>query len=437
MNATTDVFLRLAATVALIAVNALFVFHEFAFVALKPGQIRTFDKDSSTVGRLVSKASHRLDHYIAVDQLGITASSLAVGWIGQPFVTELLRAAFGELGLSTTAMTAVSAVLAFALLTGTQMIVGELMPKSYALRHPARTARLTAGPVELTAKIFHPFVALLNGAGLAIVRLLGFRGTGESHHPTLPAEELAAIVHASARAGLLRVDPKALGRLLNFSDLRANDLMVPRLDTIVIDASATRGEVMETARRHLHDRYPVFEESPDRIVGMIDVKDLLAARADTASVREASWRRWVRPIPTLPETAPFEVVLATLNRTQKQMALLVDEFGSPTGIITATDIAQQLISGPDEIHPDPSGGFLIEGHASIALVESELGIDLEREGHNVETIAGLVSDELGRIPRPGDAITVNRHRLEVAEMDGHRITMVRVRLADAAAPGDR
>lgn len=437
MTSTADTLIRLTATLALIAVNALFVFHEFAFVALKPGQIRRFDKDPSKVGRLVSKAAHKLDHYIAVDQLGITASSLAVGWIGQPFVTALLRAAFGELGLSTAAMTAISAVLAFALLTGTQMVVGELMPKSYALRYPERTARLTAAPVELTARLFHPFVALLNGIGLAIVRLLGFRGTGEGHHPTLPAEELATMVHASARAGLLRADPKALGRLLNFSDLRASDLMVPRLDTTMIDASATLGEVMETARTHLHDRYPVFDESPDRIVGLINVKDILAAGIATSTDSQTSWKRWIRPIPALPETAPIEAVLATLNRTRQQMALLVDEFGSPAGVITATDIAAQLISGPDEIHPEPTGGYLVEGHASIALVEAELGIDLAGEDHNVDTVAGLVSDKLGRIPRPGDTVAINGHRLDVVEMEGHRITMVRVRIAGASASESR
>lgn len=427
MNDSLEIILRLLATAFLIAINALFVFHEFAFVTLKPRQIREMDKDTSRLGRLISKAAHRIDHYIAVDQLGITASSIAVGWIGQPAVTRLFTAVFGELGLPTAVMTVVSSVLAFALLTGTQMVVGELMPKSYALRHPERTARFTARPVELTAKLLHPFVVLLNGIGLAAVRLLGFRGTGELHYPVLPAEELVTMIQSSAKAGLLQADPKVLSRLVNFSDLRATDLMTPRPDIIAVNAEATFDEVLQTARLHLHDRYPVYQASLDQMIGVINVKDLLSSSAGEAQQR-LRWQRHVQSIPILPETASVEMLLVTLNRTKNQMALLVDEFGAIAGIVTTTDITEQLISGPDEIQIEPSGSFLIQAHATLAVVDAELGIALNGSEHNVDTIAGLVLDELGRIPQPGDTVRVNGHLLTVVAMDGHRIITVRLQL---------
>ena len=427
MNDTLELTLRLLATVLLISVNALYVFHEFAYVALKPGQVRRLDQDRSRLGKLISKAAHKLDHYIAVDQLGITVSSLAVGWIGQPVVTDLFRSLFGTVGLSAGVTTLVATVVAFTLLTGTQMVAGELMPKSFALRHPERTARFTAGPVELTSKIFHPFVAVMNGIGLRAVRLLGFKGTAESHHPVLPAEELVTLVKSSARAGLLSADPRALNRFLNFSDLRAHDLMVPRMDIVTVDANAGFAEVLATARKHQHDRYPVHQDSLDQIVGVINVKDLLASSLRTSSGTAVNWQQSIRSIPTLPDSAPVENLLVLLNQTSAQMALLVDEFGATEGIVTITDISQQLISGPDEIQLEPSGRYLIEGHASIAIVEGELDISLETDHRQTETVGGLVVAIVGRIPAAGETVDVNGHQLEAVAVDGRRVTSVRLR----------
>lgn len=431
MNDSLELTLRLLATALLIGVNALYVFHEFAYVALKPGQIRRLDRDRSRVGKLMSKAAHKLDHYIAVDQLGITVSSLAVGWIGQPVVADLISALFGTVGLSTGAITVIAAVIAFALLTGTQMVVGELMPKTFALRHPERTARFTAAPVEVTARIFHPFVVLMNGIGLAGVRLLGFKGTAESHHPVLPAEELVTLVKSSAQAGLLPADPQVMNRFLNFSDLRAQDLMVPRMDIVAVDATWSFAEVLAIARTHQHERYPVYQESLDQIVGVINVKDMLASGAHSGAAATVNWQPRVRSIPTLPESSPVENLLALLNRTNSQMALLVDEFGATEGIVTITDISRQLISGPDEIRLEPSGSYRIEGHASISIVEGEVGISLETDHRRVETVAGLVLAILGDIPKVGERVDVNGHQLEVVAIEGNRITSVRVRTKPA------
>ncbi len=433
MTDSLDITIRLIATLLLIAVNALYVFHEFAFVALKPRQIHRFDQEESKLSRLISRMSHNLDHYIAVDQLGITASSLAVGWVGQPAVTGIFRALFGELGLSATVMTAISAVIAFALLTSTQMIVGELMPKTFALRHAARTARFTARPVELTAMLFYPFVWLLNGIGLLLVRMMGFEGTSDGEGRVMPAEELVAIVKSSARAGVLAADPRALGRLLHFSDLRAHDLMVPRLDMVAISVEASFDDVLRTAQAHRFDKYPVYRDSTDHIVGMLNVKSLLVTTVD-GDDSEVDWHRWVEPIPTLPDGAPVEVLLATFQQTQQQMVLLVDEFGATEGIVTVTDVIEQLIDGPGEIQDETPESVRLEGHASVAAVESEYGISIAEEDSFSDTIAGLVLSRLGRIPDPGDTVVIGGHDVEVVEMDGHRIAEVRIGITPAARP---
>ena len=435
MTDSLEIIFRLVATVMLLGINALYVFHEFAFVALKPGQVREFDKDASSIGRLISKTSHKLDHYIAVDQVGITASSLAVGWIGQPVVTQLFTSLFGELGLSSGVMIAISAVIAFSLLTGTQMVVGELMPKTYALRNAEGTARWVAPPVEWTAKVFHPFVVVLNGIGLALVRLMGFEGKSDGHSQVMPPEELITVAKSSVRAGVLSADPKALNRLLNFSDLRAHDLMVPRMDIVAIDIDATFGEVLKTAQTHQFDKYPVYRGSNDHIIGMVNVKNLLASGMDPSSASSSDWRRWVQPIPTLPEGAQVETLLTTFQQSQQQMALLVDEFGATEGIVTITDVTEQLIDGPDEIHIDSEEHVRVDGHASIAMVEAELGISLDSENRTSDSIGGLILAELGRIPEPGDTVSVDGLTLEVSEMDGHRIIEVQIHM-NTAAPTD-
>jgi CBS domain containing-hemolysin-like protein len=376
---------------------------------------------------MISRMSHRLDHYIAVDQLGITASSLAVGWVGQPVVTELFRGLFGEVGLSAGAWTVVSAVIAFGLLTGTQMVVGELMPKTYALRNAERTARWVAPPVEWTAKIFHPFVMLLNGIGLGLVRLMGFAGKSDGHGQVLPAEELATIVQLSARAGTLSTDPSALNRLLHFSDLRAHDLMVPRLDVVAIDADASFDQIRAIARQHRFDKYPVYRDSPDDVIGLVSVKNLLVSSLRNGGDDGADWRRAMQPIPTVPEHASVETLLATFRQTQRQMVLLVDEYGATAGVVTVSDVTDQLIEGPDEIHAASPQGVVIDGHASIAMVEAELDIELGSESRSADTIAGLILEETGSIPSAGATVQVNGHRIEVLEMDGHRIVEVRIR----------
>lgn len=434
MTDSLDTTIRLIAMVLLIAVNALYVFHEFAFVALKPRQIRRFDEDKTRQSQLISKMAHNLDHYIAVDQLGITASSIAVGWVGQPAVTGIFRSLFGEIGLSTAVMTAISAAIAFALITGTQMVIGELMPKTFALRHAERTARFTARPVEWTARIFHPLVWALNGIGLGLVRMMGFRGDTDAESQVLPAEELVSIVRSSASAGVLTADPRALSRLLHFSDLRAHDLMVPRLDIVGIDVDSSFDDVLRAAQAHKFDKYPVYRESTDHIVGMINVKNLLVTTMDGKDAL-VDWHQWVEPIPTLPEGAPVEVLLSTFQQSQQQMALLVDEFGATEGIVTVTDVVEQLIEGPGEIQDERPGSVLLEGHASIAAVETEFGISLADEDPASDTIAGLVLSQLGRIPEEGDSVEIEGHEVEVIQMDGHRIAEVRIEITPAATEG--
>lgn len=411
----------LLVTALLIAGNALFVFHEFAYVVLSQPDIRRFEAGRSRVGRLVAQMARRIDHYIAVDQLGITVTSLAVGWIGQPVVARLLRGPIDALGLFSGAVTVMAFAIAFALIIATQMIAGELMPKTIALRHPRTVAPLVALPVEAAARVFHPLVVVLNGMGALIVRAVGFNAEAGAHAQVLPAEELVAMIQASARAGVLRTDPMALRRALHFSDLTARDLIVPRQDIVALRDDLPVERVLEIARRHGYTRYPVYRETIDDVAGVLNVKDLVQVGEDGKAHFARNWRRLVLPMPVVPEQATIEQVLERISRERQPMLLLVDEFGGTAGILTVTDIADELIGGAGDLRPLRPGAWLVRGETAIATVESTLDISLDPGEHEVDSIGGLIMAELGRIPVAGDRVMVDGSELRVVAMQGMRV----------------
>ncbi|MFW6075210.1 MAG: hemolysin family protein [Chloroflexota bacterium] len=411
-------------TALLIGGNALFVFHEFAFVVIKPQHLHRLKERSARLGEFASRASERLDHYIAVDQLGITATSLGVGWVGQPAMTQLLRGPLDFIGAPSQVGASASFIVAFAFINATQMVMGELVPKTVALRQPVRVASLVTLPVEGTAKITHPIVWALNGLGMLTVRLLGFSPQAESHGTALPTEELELIIQASARGGVLEANPDVLRRSLRFSDLEARDVLLPRQDVVMIDTEMTVNEILSISRQHRHTRYPVYKDSVDNVIGLLNVKDLIQVNEDGSSMLVEQWQDLVRPIPILPEYASMEQVLARLSQEKQQMALLLDEYGGVAGILTVTDIASKLIIGSDNIQRVTEGRYLLTGDTHIDEIEDLLERDLVEEDEDFETVGGLIMAELERVPSVGDEIEVGDVTFRVTTMRGHRVMQV-------------
>lgn len=428
---TLMTILALVGTLLLIAGNALFVFHEFAFVVIKPADVRRLQ--GGAIGRLVTKAAHQIDHYIAVDQLGITATSLAVGWVGQPVVADLFATPIEAVGAPSGTAAVIAFVLAFLLITATQMIAGELMPKTVALREPRKVASLVTLPVEIVAVLLHPLVWVLNGLGNLTVRLFGMHAQSESHNAVMEAEELDVIIQASARAGVLEANPDVLRRSLRFSDIQARDVLLPRQDIAAVSLIMTVDDVLETARNNRHTRYPVYEGTIDNIVGLVNVKDLIEVRDDGTPAFVQRWQRTIRPIPVLPEHARIELVLQRLSQEQQQMALLIDEYGGTAGIVTVTDVAAELFAGSRDIRPAGPGRYLIAGDTSIDELEATLDISLGDEERDYDTIAGYVMATLERVPEVGDELSDHVARVRVTAMQGRRVTQVMIDMPDNPA----
>lgn len=426
----------LIATLLLVAGNALFVFHEFAFVVIKPADVRHLQQGPGAIGRFAAKAAHRLDHYIAVDQLGITTTSLAVGWVGQPVVARLLAVPIEAAGAPPGTAAVVGFASAFVAITALQMIGGELIPKAVALRQPRRVAAIVTLPVEFVSHILRPAVWVLNGIANRLVRLAGLQPPAEGHNDILPAEELDVVIQSSARAGVLKANPAVLRRSLRFSDIQARDVLVPRQDIAAVSLTMTVDDLLETARRARHTRYPVYDDTIDNIVGLVNVKDLIEVREDGSPAFVERWQRTIRPIPALPEHARIELVLQQLNREQQQMALLIDEYGGTAGIVTVTDVAAELFAGSRDIRPAGLNRFLLAGETNIDEIETTLGISLGDEDRDYDTVAGYVMATLERVPQVGDELTDHTARIRVTAMRGRRITQVMLDIVEDSDEDD-
>jgi CBS domain containing-hemolysin-like protein len=421
----------IAVALALVVTNGLFVATEFAYVAVRRSRVEQLAAQGRGRARLLLASLHDLDQYIAATQLGITMSSLALGWVGEPAIGSLVEppveAALGGFGAHAVART-VSVIIAFALITSFHIVFGELAPKTIALQRPEATALWVAPPIVLFNRIFRPFVWALNAAGRTVVSLAGIRAA-HGHEEHLDPEEIEIVMEASARAGLLSTSELLLARrALEFSEIQAGQIMVPRTELVAFDVDTPLDEVLAVVEGHQHMRYPVFERDLDHIVGILDVKDLVAIVRSGQPV----WRQSVRPAVAIPESVSVELAVAAMRDGQVQIVVLVDEHGGTSGVLTADEVLYRLLGrwlggrgqGQETVRTLPTGNLLLSGLALIADVEEATGAELA--GEDYDTVGGLIMARLGRIPRVGDRVEAPGYQFRVVAMDGRRVDRVLV-----------
>lgn len=420
----------LAAIVGLVFVNALFVAAEFSFVSVRRTRVEQLAAAGHGRARLLLGSLRSIDRSIATTQLGITMAGLALGWLGEPVLASAL-----EPGLSRvlwfapdTVAQVTTVAISFALVTALVIVFAELVPKSIALARAEGTALWLAPPLAIFGRIFAPFVWALNRMGRLVVRPLGIR-PGNPDEATLDTDELELVIEASARAGLLSTSELLLARrALEFGEIQAVQIMVPRTEVVAIDASDPLDAVLTTVERHQHTRYPVFENDLDHVLGIIDAKDLLGLLRKGGS----DWRGLVRPAVAIPEAVSVEVAVAAMRAKQVQIVLLVDEHGGTSGILTADEVLYRLLGkwlggGGREselVRTLPAGNLLLSGLALISDVEDMVGAELGDEDY--DTVGGFVMARLGRIPRVGDRVELEGYQFRVMAMDGRRVDRVLV-----------
>ncbi|MER6612914.1 hemolysin family protein [Streptomyces xantholiticus] len=436
--------LLLAAAFLLILANGFFVAAEFGLVTVERPDAERAAAEGDRRARRVVTALRELSFQLSGTQLGITITSLVVGMLAQPALAELLGGPLRATGLPPGAVPGVAAVVGMLLASAVQMVIGELVPKNWAVSRPLQVARFVAGPQTAFSAVLRPVITLLNAAANRLVRLAGVEPAEELASARTPGE-LMSLARHSARAGTLEQDTADLFvRTLSLGHLTAQHVMTPRVRVSTLQSDATAADVLNLTRATGLSRFPVYRERIDEIVGVVHLKDALAVRAEERR-RVGVERIAVAPL-LVPGSLPVRQLLEQL-RSEQPMAVVVDEYGGTAGVVTLEDIVEELVGEVRDEHdavtdarPDLAPVAREDGRPAWEADGSCRVLTLRRMGIDVpdgpyETVAGLVADLLGRIPAPGDRAELPGWRLSVRQVDRYRAERVRlVRTADAAVP---
>lgn len=434
MDIDSRIFFNLFVVLILLLANAFFVASEFALVSVRQTRMLQLSKEGNTTATIAIHALEHLDRYIAAVQLGITISSIGIGWVGEGAIAKLIEPLFGFLPFvgKNIAVHSVSVTIAFSLITLLHVVIGELMPKSIALQYPERTALLVTRPMAFITKIFTPFIFILNGFGNILLKLLHIP-PATSTHLSHSAEELELIIDASCNEGMLNETEKdMLQNVLKFSDLVAKQIMVPRPDMIAIESILTLEEIEKIVSENQYTRYPVYEEDLDHVIGILHVKDLYAFRR--SENKEFNIHELLREPLLVPETVNMDQLVRDFKTTKNQLAIVIDEFGGTSGLITLEDVLEEIFGEVQDEFDEEEADIKQIGedeyiaNAMLRLDELEEMFELNHiEEDDVDTIAGIVVKELGRIAELNDTVVYEGLEFTVLEIDGARITKLKIK----------
>ncbi|GAA5034851.1 hemolysin family protein [Streptomyces siamensis] len=431
--------LLLGAAFLLILANGFFVAAEFGLVTVeRPDAEKAAAEGDRRAGTVVDSLKE-LSFQLSGTQLGITITSLVVGMLAEPALAELLHGPFTAIGLPEGAVPGVAVVVGMLLASAVQMVVGELVPKNWAVSRPLQVARFVAGPQHVFSRLFRPVIAALNTVANRLVRALGVEPAEELASARTPGE-LVSLARHSAQAGALEQDTADLFvRTISLADLTAQHVMTPRVKVSALQSSATAEDVVNLTRATGLSRFPVYRERIDEIVGMVHLKDALAIPSHDR-LRTPVGRIAQAPL-LVPETLPVQPLLEQL-RSEQPIAVVVDEYGGTAGVVTLEDIVEELVGEVHDEHDDvlnelpelapapPEDGrpaWDADGSCRVDVLQ-RIGLDVPEGPY--ETVAGLVADLLGRIPAPGDRAELPGWRLSVRQVGHYRAE--RVRLVRAA-----
>ena len=427
MPDVSQLLLGLLAILTLVLANGFFVAAEFALVTVRRTRIDQLIAEGSATARVVRRALGDPDSYIAATQLGITMTSLGLGWIGEPALAAVIEPAFGVLGdrIAVATSHSIAFAIAFAIITALHIVLGELAPKTVALQHPERTSLVVARPTELFMRVFWPFISLLNGMGRAVVHAFGMRGPS-GHSLVHSEEELKMLVTASQEAGVIEEDEEQmLHRVFGFADLTAGQVMVPRTEMVAVAEDAPMEAVLQAVARGAHDRYPMYRKNLDNIVGVLHLADLVPVLARGGPVDIAALAREAY---TVPETMPADTLLGEMRVRNTPLAIVIDEYGGTAGLVTFAGLMERIVGslGKDgsaaRITILADGSALVDGLALVTDINAQFGLHVDEDVYN--TLGGYVLGRLGRRARLGDRVEVERRTMRVEALDGLRVARV-------------
>ena len=434
-----NIAISLVLVAAFLAMNAFFVIAEFAMVRVRPSQVEMALQEGKKGAAAAKRVTSDVNAYLAACQLGITLASLALGWLGEPAFSAIVRPILSPIGMPDAAITSISVAIGYLLMTTLHVVVGEQIPKSFAIFSTERWALRTCGVLVWFYRITFPIMWVFNALTRGAVRLTGH--DPDKEHEAYTDEEIKLLIDESTESGL--IDPEQnefVDNIFDIGDKDAEAIMTPRIDLACIDLEDSLEENLQLARNYKYTRYPVCRGSKDRIVGFVHVKDVFGGNVPQTM---DDLRALVRPITAVPEGIPVAKLLQTLQAAHTKIAVVVDEHGGTSGIVTMSDIMEQIVGRlHDEYRHDDDAGivetdpgvYLIDGSLPIDEVVELIGFEPE-EAEECETAGGLLLSLFDRIPETGDRISVSdpanpetRAQFMVVDMDNLRIDKIEARV---------
>lgn len=424
-------WLLVLAGVALTAGTALFVSAEFSLVALdRPTVQRAIDGGDLRAGTVLPSLK-TLSTQLSAAQVGITLTTLILGYLVEPSLGKLLEGPLQALGMSDGSVRAVSTLLALILATLFSMIFGELVPQFLGISSPLPVAKVVTPPVRLFATMMRPVISVLNGSANLVLHALGIEPQEELSGARTP-QELASLVRRSAEAGTLEEGTaRLLARSLDFGERSAADVMSPRVRCTSIERTASAADVVATARHSGHSRFPVLGEDWDDVVGVVHVKRAIAVPPDERA--DVPVTELMIPPVMVPETVGLDPLLLLLRASGLQLAIVVDEYSGTSGVVTLEDVIEEIVGEVVDEHDHlrdagrmlPDGTWTVSGLWRPDEVVDRIGAPIP-EGPNYETVGGFVMAAVGRVPRVGDEVEVDGWSVRVLSMDHRRVDRVQV-----------
>ena len=422
--------LMILAALFFVFLNAFFVLCEFSIVKVRHSKLEQLLKEKKGGAKQALEISSNLDTYLSACQLGITLSSLALGWLGEPAIARLLSAWLENTTLSPTLTHTVSIAIAFALITLLHVVLGELVPKSVAIALADKTALLVARPLHIFWLLFYPLIKTFDFLAMLGLKFIGIKPAKESE-TVHSDEEIKIIASESQRGGVLdEFETEIIRNAVDFSDIVAKEVMTPRKDMICLNKNKSYDENMKIVSEYKHTRFPYINDSKDSILGMIHIRDLMKNEIVGGQKRLDDF---VRPMFLVPENVSISKILIRMNKERTHTALVVDEYGGTAGLITMEDIMEEIVGDINDEHDDKIEDYKklsddiyeFKGRYDIESVEELLNIVYPEDLDQV-TIGGYVFNLLGRLPVVGDKAEDELCYYEVKRMDGNAIDKVKV-----------
>lgn len=416
----------------LIALTAFFVASEFAIVKVRSTRIDQLIEEGKTNAIPAKRVISNLDEYLSTCQLGITMTALGLGWIGEATVERLLRPVFIQFNIPDSASHILSIAIAFSLITFLHVVVGELAPKTLAIQKAEKITLLFAKPLIGFNKLMYPFIWVLNGSARVLTRMFGLKAVSE-HDIAHSEEELRIIVSESYKSGEINQSEfKYVNKIFEFDDRIAKEIMVPRTEIATLSKTDTIQEFLNILSEEKYTRYPVIDGDKDHVIGMVNIKELFTQMVDKNYQSTQTIEQYIRPIIRVIDSIPIHDLLLKMQKERIHMAILMDEYGGTSGLVTVEDILEEIVGDiRDEFDLDEvpdirkikEDHYIIDAKVLISEINDLLGVTIDDE--DIDTMGGWILTE-NYDAKQGDILKHGAYHFKIKEMEDHHVRYIEI-----------